>query len=74
MGDKNMCPSLRTLDQVDEWLYAWLDLLADSADLESDVMLLKAVKGLIYGAKQHILLANGLPAEFAESMNKLKHK
>jgi hypothetical protein len=42
--------------------------MADPTDLEEDAGILKAVKGLILASKQHILLANGLPAEFAENL------
>jgi hypothetical protein len=71
LGEDDECPSIRELEEVNEWLYAWLDLLNDPADLEQDVDLLKAVKGLILEAKQHIRLANGLPAEFSEKVKEV---
>jgi hypothetical protein len=50
VGPNDECPSIRELEDVNEWLYAWLDLMADPKDLEEDMDLLKAVKGLILSA------------------------
>ncbi|MFN9908293.1 MAG: hypothetical protein ACK56F_19555, partial [bacterium] len=50
------------LEEVNEWLYAWLDLLDDPADLEQDVDLLRAVQGLILkegSAVRGLLLKQG---------------